>query len=101
MPWEKSDGIIVPLICLDVKPSINTSDVCWTTIAYQAILIIAKWLSFSIAQSAQSFMENDAITLSDPPAAASTLDSIRAESSSVEPLPRERARDERGRKKGV
>jgi hypothetical protein len=31
------------LICLDIKPSINTSDVCWTTIAYQAILIIAKW----------------------------------------------------------
>lgn len=31
------------LICLDIKPSINTSEVCWTTIAYQAILIIAKW----------------------------------------------------------
>lgn len=31
------------LICLDIKPSVNTRDVCWTNIAYQAILIIAKW----------------------------------------------------------
>jgi hypothetical protein len=36
-------------------------------------------------------MENDTLTLSDPLAAASTLDLIRAESNSVEPVPRERA----------
>jgi hypothetical protein len=51
----------------------------------------AEQLSFSIAQSAQSFIENDIFTHSNPPATASTLSSIRVESSSVELLPRKRA----------
>jgi len=31
------------LICLDIKPSINSKEVHWTIVAYEAILVIADW----------------------------------------------------------